>query len=424
MMTAVHVLIILSIGFLFSKKESNGWRLVFWASLLLKIAAGVGVGILYKFYYVEGGDTLWYFADGASLADIARTDLQTYLSFLWNGAEIEDLMFKDPRALFMSKVVSVFCLITQNNYWLSAAYFSLISFVCSWFVVKEIARMKPSLTTPAVIGFLFFPSVVFWTSGIIKESIAISCLYLLTMNVIRMWQKKRISIMSWLLILLAIWMLWNLKYYYLAVFLPVVTTLIVMQQWILHRLPSSIWIKTFSWCVVFAVPVFAASVIHPNFYPERFLYVIVENYQAFVKISALGDYVVFEQLAPTIQSVLYYSPKAFMAALFRPFLWEAETSLQYLIAFENSLLLIFLITAFRNVKRAFASPYRLLIFSAVIYISILAVFLALSTPNFGTLVRYRVGFLPFLVFLVLIDNPLLIFVTKIQNICRNRFDNS
>jgi hypothetical protein len=38
---------------------------------------------------------------------------------------------------------------------------------------------------------------------------------------------------------------------------------------------------------------------------------------------------------------------------------------------------------------------------------LLAIFLALSTPNFGTLSRYKIGFFPFLVFLTLYKNPLL-----------------
>jgi len=38
---------------------------------------------------------------------------------------------------------------------------------------------------------------------------------------------------------------------------------------------------------------------------------------------------------------------------------------------------------------------------------VLAVFLALSTPNFGTLSRYRVGFIPFFVFLTACGNVLL-----------------
>jgi hypothetical protein len=39
------------------------------------------------------------------------------------------------------------------------------------------------------------------------------------------------------------------------------------------------------------------------------------------------------------------------------------------------------------------------------------VFLALSTPNFGTLSRYRAGFLPFFVFVIAYRNPIVEWVS-------------
>jgi hypothetical protein len=44
--------------------------------------------------------------------------------------------------------------------------------------------------------------------------------------------------------------------------------------------------------------------------------------------------------------------------------------------------------------------------SVVLYVVALCVFLALSTPNFGTLSRYRISFLPLLFLLITIENPL------------------
>ncbi len=38
----------------------------------------------------------------------------------------------------------------------------------------------------------------------------------------------------------------------------------------------------------------------------------------------------------------------------------------------------------------------------LLYTVLLATLLALSSPNFGTLLRYKVGFLPFLAYLLLI----------------------
>jgi hypothetical protein len=97
---------------------------------------------------------------------------------------------------------------------------------------------------------------------------------------------------------------------------------------------------------------------------------------------------------------------AFFSGLYRPFVTEVHTIWQVIAALENLLLLILTIAALTNVTRMITSRHRLLIFSLMIYITLLCVFLALSTPNFGTLSRYRVGFIPFFVLLLTIENPL------------------
>ncbi len=52
-----------------------------------------------------------------------------------------------------------------------------------------------------------------------------------------------------------------------------------------------------------------------------------------------------------------------------------------------------------------ANGNRLIVMAALVFICVLCIFLALSTPNLGTLSRYRVGFLPFFVLLTLADHP-------------------
>ncbi len=417
-----HLIVLFAIGFLLSKQETVAWKLLFWPGLLLKLLAGVGVGLLYMYYYPEGGDTLWYFSDGSKMAALARTDFIAYINFLSGSTNIiEDISFTEPRVLFMSKLVSLFCLLTQDHYWLTAAYLSLICFVAAWYLVKELVMINARWTVAASIAFLFFPSVVLWSAGIIKESIAISCLYFLVWLLLRLWSNKKIPLIAWLLLPLSLWVLWNLKYYYLALFLPVATTLIVMQRIVLPYVKLPVWMKAVVWCGVFLMPLYLASKVHPNFYPERFLNVIVENYQAFTKISAPEDQVMYNNLEPNVQGIIMDAPLALIAALFRPFIWEAGTLFQLLSSLENMFVLILTGAAFLQIRRAVFSPYRLLIFSTLTYVVLLAVFLALSTPNFGTLIRYRVGFMPFFVLIILIDNPVLIFITKRIDFYRKRF---
>ena len=107
----------------------------------------------------------------------------------------------------------------SKNYWLVSLYLSFISFIASWYLVKQIVRIHASLTLPAVVAFLFLPTAVFWSSGLIKESIAMAALYFLAAIVVKLWLNDRVKVYTWIVVPLALWILCNLKYYYLAVFL-------------------------------------------------------------------------------------------------------------------------------------------------------------------------------------------------------------
>jgi hypothetical protein len=160
------------------------------------------------------------------------------------------------------------------------------------------------------------------------------------------------------------------------------------------------------WCLIFIIPVLLMSLLHPNFYYERFIEVVVSSYFEFQTISNPEDLIHYNQLEATSSSILQNSPWALFSGLFRPAVTEARTALQWFIAIENLIILIFTLGALTQVTRLIKSKHRLLLFSILMYATLLCIFLALSTPNFGTLSRYRVGFLPYLVFVLTIENPL------------------
>jgi hypothetical protein len=218
---------------------------------------------------------------------------------------------------------------------------------------------------------------------------------------------------QWLLAVWALWILWNLKYYYAAVFIPVVVTAFSIHVFIgpkfkLQRARS----EMIAWTIMFVVLLFTVSLLHPNFYPQRFLEVVAMNYEAFETISAPNDMIHFHNLKATPTSMLSNAPWALLSGLFRPFIWESGNALQLFLAIENTILVILLVTALPAIKTVGNSPERLLILSLIIYIVLLCVFVTLSTPNFGTLARYRVGYLPFFAFLVMCNNPLIRWLEK------------
>jgi hypothetical protein len=111
----------------------------------------------------------------------------------------------------------------------------------------------------------------------------------------------------------------------------------------------------------------------------------------------------FTQLQPTFISLVKNAPLAIVSGLFRPFVWEGNSLFQYFTGAENLFILFTSLIAlllFRQIPVSTNPQVYLLFVAAILYILLLATLLAFSAPNFGALARYKVGFLPFLLYLI------------------------
>ena len=101
------------------------------------------------------------------------------------------------------------------------------------------------------------------------------------------------------------------------------------------------------------------------------------------------------------------APWALASGLFRPFLWEADTLLKLAVSLENVFILLLCIISLVRIREFLRAQNSLITLSVIVFVVLLCIFLALSTPNLGSLARYKVGFTPFLIFLVIYKNPLI-----------------
>jgi hypothetical protein len=398
------------------KKANAAIKNFFLPALFLHVVAGVGLGLLYVYHYGEN-DTLLYFQEGLKLNKLLFSEANGYLNFLWNNSGdesfLQTLIYTDKRALFMVKISSVILLLSFNNYWIASVYFSVISFIASWQLVSVLAHFFPDKRSAIVFCFLFIPSVVFWSSGIVKESIALASLFCLVSYFIGLYKNNKLEWWQWLTSIICLWLLYNLKYYYLAVVMPVMITTIVVQRLFVYWPKRSFTQEVLLWLAIFCTSSLLVTQLHPNFYPSRFLSVIYNNYLAFIANSAPEDVIHFQSLSENWISVVLLSPWAFVSGLFRPFIWESTNALQTIAALENTLFLVLTISSLPALKKISIHPERILLFATLVYCFVLCVFLTLSTPNFGTLIRYRVGFLSFFIFLTTSTSPIFNFIINL-----------
>ncbi len=408
--TIIHLVIILLTAFWVQRNYASGNGRLYWSAFLVKAIGSILLGVLYLYYYPLG-DTWSNFYEATQLSTLAREDFFTYFQFLINNQStttVQHLLYVHDRSLIFIKVISLLCFISYDSYWICALYFSLLSFFTSWFLFLQVKQHIKDSANAAAFALFYFPSIVLWGSGLVKESLALSGLYLLTAVFIKWSFRKKVSWIEWLLVSLSLIVTWSFKYYWLIIFLVVLissTAVIIFAKRTLLTKGKTIGI----WFVFFLVICLIASLAHPNFYLERILQVVVENHDQYVTISKPNAIIHYHDLQPNFWSVLLNSPYAIISGLFRPFIWEATGVFSFLASLEN-LMLLFLSASFIGFIYKNQDFSRL--FPLLIYCITLCIFLALSTPNFGTISRYRVGFLPYFVFVISYGNPWLNYLLK------------
>lgn len=365
------------------------------------------MGLVYKFHY-HGGDTWSFFESSKVLADWAFSDPVSYLNALAGGA-VPGWLMKEigygaaPRALLMVKILSVFNLFTGGSYWLNSVYLSLFSFCGLWTLVELIALNYPKSGKAALAAFIFLPSALFWGSGVSKETIFTG-----GFGFLAAWfwpyfrDRSKTSYIHWLAGILLMVLLFQLKYYYMAVFIPVLLSTIICHQLVTGK---QHWIMAhLSWVSIFAILLFAATWLHPNLRLDYIAYLIKGNAQDLLARTSGDALIEFKDYPNPVIWMWINLPWAAITGLFRPNLGDWGSFYQNMAILENVCITLLVITAVPSIKgRHLRKPGWL---PCAVYVVILSVLLSLSTPNFGTLVRYKVSYLSVLVFLLLYQNKL------------------
>ena len=357
------------------KKE----QAVFLLGLLLKIISALGIGCLYKYYY-SGGDTFNYLHD---------------LELLGQGAKEGYYFFYQPRAWFFVKLVCPFYLLSFSNYWVLAVVLSVLSFISTWFFYTELKRLNLRKIN-GQIALFFVPTVVFWTSGLMKETVSFAVINLLFFLLLRIRRKSSFLVLHFVCFGLLSLLLFYLKYYLFApiFILSVLLFVASLQQ---HVSLRKLALRLF---LVLLLLTTVVSFLHPNMNLDLFMEALFVNNHVVFNASSEGAKVCF----PYDGSFLSFAksvPLALFTCLFRPILFESWSLLSALVSVENTVVLsLFVIGLWKEIANGFSNYNRLTVLS-IMLVLFLAVLLPLAAPNFGSLIRYRTAYYSLFVLLIL-----------------------
>jgi hypothetical protein len=325
---------------------------------------------------------------------------------LFGRVFLESVPGEERSTLPMIKITSLVCVLVGGNYWLASIYFSIFSFCAAFYLTHQLTQYWPEYKLAAVAAFLFFPSTVFWSAGILKESVVFGLICYLSAVVISFYVEKRVSWLQIVLCIVSAWWLILLKYYIAGIFLGIALMLVfnvIFKKYLGHKISHS-FTKIGIGLVVLVLVMVGMSSLHYNLGPGRILEIMRTNQEAYLSISNASNIVSYFDDS---NSYLFLSANALIAlfaGLFLP-LWPADVSLmQYPAIIENILLFVCFLLSFKR-RWSFNREHFMLIGGCFAYVLVSATMLAYATPNLGTLSRYKVYFIPFFVLFILIEHP-------------------
>lgn len=410
--------LLLIYGVMFSLRNSIQDKVMksyFIPAFHLKIFGAIAFGLIYQFYY-GGGDTFNFFNDSKVIwrAFLESPILAFRIIFVHAGDLSPDLYRYTSQIYFFSagdintynviRVAGFFNLFTFNTYTVTALFFAIISFSGAWALYRALYDYLPILHRPLAYAIFFMPSVYFWGSGLLKESICMGMLGWMFHAFYFGLIKGEKTLNHILILLLCVFVLRSIKVYFLISFLPAAFMWYFLQYRSRIKSPAVRAIALpFVLAISFIVGIFGVRYVTAD--QERYQ---LENLAQTTNTTAQwlkqvsdkegGSGYYLGELDGSILGYLRLAPQALWLGLFQPHPWQARNPVMLLSAFEATFFLLLTLRIIWQV--GFLRLYRIFLENPILIFCLLfslffAYAAAVNSANYGTMVRYRMPMLPF-----------------------------
>lgn len=309
---------------------------------------------------------------------------------------------------FFTKVLGFLNLASLSTDWPNALYLSVFSFVGCWQLVRAVAIALPKTPSWAtIVAFVLWPSAILWTAGVTKESVVVSSgAWLLAMAVNLFygaaaggkWQRAGQVVAGLTLALLH----FKMRYFFAVPLIGAIVALgivLLMQQlgWARSR-----WAQVVLMAAVLGAGAWLAAEVSVAFRVNKFVNQVSRIYTQDLEATVGKPHFEYPDMQPTLESIVRHVPLAVANVLTRPWLGESRQPRYVIVGLENATLLLLLAVALLALWRGKMGrlPFGLVLVLLIQCLA-LAALLGLSTPNLGSLHRYRSGLLPYLLLLLL-----------------------
>ncbi len=377
--------------------------------LLIKLVGNVILAIIYNFLY-PSADMQNYYSGAAEIWNATKENPIYGLELVFKPVEecsakaqefASHMAFAhfapSNRLMFqVSGFIGMFCF---GSYIPISMFFTLIGYIGSWRIFKCFCEEFPKHTTLIFAACMLAPSAVMWSNNIQKEPLCILGLGL-CVDALYALIKRRFGWHHVLTLSAGAVILLAFKSYILYCFL--VAAVAALYVGFLRSSVKPMYktmLKSFTMLlfVLMCIGVFYYEDVATNLL-DKFFTENVEVLQNSQINEGGSTYIIPNVRDFSLPGVIRSYLLSLNVSLFRPYVWEVKNILALLSALEVLfIMLLTLFLLFRTLFKgffSFAAQSPLLMFSLV-FTFLIGPMVGFIAFNFGTLIRYKLPFVPF-----------------------------
>ena len=314
-------------------------------------------------------------------------------------------MWKDPYTFSICRFSSLFSLISFNSFFITSIFVCCFSYVGVWNLYRLLNILYPKNQKFFAYFVLYLPSLIFWGSGIMKDSFVLGSTCWITYSFFKVFIERKNILINTFFIILNGYIILNSKSYILISLFPGI--LLWLNSAYLNKITNKVF-KIILFPIILSSIILAGFYIYSNISSSMGVY---GNMNSAIQQAQIiqGDLLREEQYGKnnynigsfdgSLRSLIGVAPIAIFTAIFRPLLWEVGSPTMLFSAIENTILIIFTISVIGRVrpiklfKILLKEPY---LTYCLVFSLLLAFGVGIAGTNFGALVRYKIPFMPFL----------------------------
>jgi hypothetical protein len=413
LLTPFYVAIFYALAYAVRPAVTNKYtKQYFIPAFTLKVIGSLALGVLYHTIY--GGDTNNYFHQASIIYSAFGKSFSTGLHLVFTDGSItpdispyvSQMMWfgPDSKEYFVIRVAAVCALLGFNTYSVTAVFFALLSFSGMWAMYITFAKIRPQVYKQLATAVFFLPSVFFWGSGLLKDSLCIGALGWVFYAFYRGAIEKKNILRCLIVGVLAAKVIASMKVYILLAFVPPAALWIFnenterIKSGAIRMVARPLFLVVGMTVAIYAMSSIAAADARFNIEKIGAQSKLTADYLQGVSKQENGSGYNIGEQDGTLGGMAKLVPQAVIVALFRPFIWEAHNPTMALSALEAAyfavltLRIFWRVGFFKALQAIASSPILTLCF---IFSLIFAISVGISSGNFGTLVRYKIPLMPF-----------------------------